>query len=139
MLRHTAEVCTQHCTDCHQATDEFHELANLFSSFFFFFSSTLSPSFFSPDEIHYKDWHPVSAACFAFSGCKFGYNRIFDTSALTCVQVADLPLHTSAWIPTAVWQMHLPFTVYQGALHSTCPVSGAQAVPGVLQSPWSPP
>jgi len=42
MLRHTAEVCTQHCTDCHQATDEFHELANLFSSFFFFFSSTLS-------------------------------------------------------------------------------------------------
>jgi len=67
------------------------------------------------------------------------YGQIWVAKGFICVQAADLPLHTSAWIPTVAWQMHLPFTVYQGALRSTCPVSGAQAVPGVLLSPWTPP
>ena len=81
----------------------------------------------------------LSCACEPAGSLTFLYWRVWVTKAFACIQVADLPLHISAWIPTAAWQMHLPFTVYQGALHSTCPVSGAQAAPGVLQSPWTPP
>lgn len=48
------------------------------------------------------------------------------------VQAAGrLPL-TSAWIPIVAWQMLLPFTVYPGALHSTCPVSGVSPAPEAM-------